>query len=145
MTSPSRKSEEQLSRIASENVLSFSRGLPGFPKETRFALLQHPSIKPLAWLQSIATPDLAFVVSSPFSFFPDYRPDVPEEELTTIGSPNLQETLLLTIVRVLDTSPVELHMNLKAPVIINLQKLLGNQVILKNEAMYSERAVYRFK
>lgn len=137
--------EELLSKISSDNVLFFSRGLPGFPQEKRFVLLQHPSIRPLAWLQSTIHDDLAFVVSSPFSFFRDYRPDVSDEELAMIGAPSSNDTLLVTIIRVIDSEPVELHMNLKAPVVINLKALLANQIILKNEAMYSERAVYKFK
>ena len=138
-------SGDLLSRVTEDNVVVFKKGLPGFPNDTRFVIIQNPSIRPFAWLQSLDTPDLAFVITSPFAFFPDYRPDVPDHELTALGSPPHEQVLILSIVRVINSLPTELHMNLKAPLVANLLTLSASQVILTNEAMYSERATYRIK
>ena len=137
--------EEFLKRVTPKDTLFFPNGLPGFPEETKFVLLQNPEEKPFAWLQSLTTAGLAFVVTSPFVLFPEYRPDVPETDLAALGSPGLEDILLLTILRVINSNPPEIHTNLKAPIIINLRSLASRQVILANESMYSERAVYRVK
>jgi flagellar assembly factor FliW len=139
------KPSDILSRVSPDNIVTFQKGLPGFPNDTRFVIIQNASIRPFAWLQSLDTPDLAFVVTSPFAFFPDYRPDVPDHDLAVLGSPPQEHVLILSILRVMNTVPPELHTNLKAPLIINLLTLAASQVILSNEAMYSEKAIYRVK
>jgi len=135
--------EEFIKRVAPENVMHFQNGLPGFPSDKRFVLVQNPEERPLVWLQSLDSPSLLFVATSPFTLFPDYRPNVPDHELAALGSPAPEETLVLCILRVIPLSTPELHANLKAPVIINLRTLAARQVIITNESMYSERAVYR--
>ncbi|MDD2708757.1 MAG: flagellar assembly protein FliW [Verrucomicrobiae bacterium] len=137
--------DELLKRVTPQSTLTFALGLPGFPDETRFVLLQNPEERPFAWLQSLKTASLSFVVTSPFVLFPEYRPDVPDFDLTALDSPPQEDTLILCIIKVVQTTPTELHTNLKAPLVINLRTLTGRQVILNNEAMYSEIAIYRVK
>lgn len=137
--------DEFLKRVTPQATICFPSGLPGFPNETRFALVQNPEERPFAWLQSLQTADLAFVVTSPFALFPEYRPDVSDTDLAAIGAIATEDVLVLAILRVVDEQPPELHTNLKAPLVINLRTLAARQVILVNEAMYSERAVHRVK
>jgi flagellar assembly factor FliW len=139
------KAENLLSRVTEDNVVFFQKGIPGFPRDQRYVIIQNPGIRPFAWLQSLDTPELAFAITSPFGFFPDYRPDVSELDLGSIGSPPIEHVLLLSIVKIVNSKPIELHMNLKAPLIINATSLAACQVILTNESIYSEKAVYRLK
>ncbi len=136
------KLAQLLQKVAPSNIVRFHHGLPGFPGEDEFVIMQSPENRPLAWLQSMKSPDLAFVVTSPFVLFPEYRPDVPDEDIAEIGSPPLDQILVLTIVKLVNSTPPELHTNLKAPLIINLLTFQARQAILVNESMYSERAVY---
>jgi flagellar assembly factor FliW len=131
--------------LQKQDAVSFDDGIPGFPNEKKFVLLQNPEERPFIWMQSVTNPKLCFIVTSPFTLFPEYLPDVPDDELAGIGSPNSTELMLLTIVKFVNSKSPEVHTNLKAPVIINLKKLQGRQVILNNESIYSERAVYRMK
>ncbi|MBI4024649.1 MAG: flagellar assembly protein FliW [Verrucomicrobia bacterium] len=137
--------EALLKRVAPENVVRFEHGLPGFPTDKQFVLLQNPDERPFVWLQSLNTPELAFVATSPFVLFPEYRPDVPEQDLAAIDTPSSEETLILSLVRIFNSVPPELHTNLKAPIVINFRTFAARQVILANEAMYSEKAIYRVK
>jgi len=138
-----RSYEDFLKRVSPESVVHFDDGLPGFGEEGKFIILQDPDETPFAWMQSLRTPKLAFVVTSPFVLFPDYRPDVPDDALSGLGSPTLDEVLVLCILRIVRSEPVELLTNLKAPIIINLRSLAARQVVLLNESMYSERAAWR--
>lgn len=128
-----------------ENAAYFKDGLPGFPEEKHFVILQTPEERPFAWMRSTKNPAVAFVVTSPFGLHPDYKPDVAEHDLAAIGSPKPEDVLVLSIVRVSSTQPVELHMNLKAPLIINTKNLEARQVILKNESDFSDKFVYQIK
>jgi flagellar assembly factor FliW len=145
MSSPKSAFASLLERVKPENAVHFENGLPGFPGETQFVVLQNPEDRPFAWMQSLKTPSLVFVVTGPFSLFPDYRPDVSDNDLAALGSPKEDEILLLSILKVLPVEPPEIHTNLKAPIVINLRTLRARQVILLNESMYSEKAVYRVK
>lgn len=128
-----------------ESVVKFQRGLPGFPEEHDFVILQDQAERPFAWMQSLKTPALSFVITSPFVLFPDYRPDVPDDELAALGSPRPEEIQVMILVRVVDQSPPELHVNLKAPIVVNMRTLAAGQVVLANETIYSERAVYALR
>lgn len=145
LTNTLQKSENPLSRVTEDNVVFFQKGIPGFPYDQRYIIIQNPGIRPFAWLQSLDTPALAFAITSPFGFFPEYRPDVSDADLASIASPPLDHILLLSIVKIVNSKPIELHMNLKAPLIINAASLAACQVILANESIYSEKAVYRLK
>lgn len=136
---------EPIQETSNENAAYFKEGLPGFPNEKHFVILQRPEERPFAWMKSTKSPEVAFVVTSPFGLYPDYKPDVSDHDLAAIGSPNPADVLVLTIVRVFNTSPIELHMNLKAPLIVNTKSLEARQVILKNESEFSERFIFQIK
>ena len=48
-----------------EDCFEFSEGILGFTEEKKFVVLDGPDDCPLKWLQSIANPDLAFVIMDP--------------------------------------------------------------------------------
>jgi flagellar assembly factor FliW len=66
--------------VAAERVITFPRGLLGFPTLTRYALIQAAQENYFFWLQSVEEPTLAFVVTDPSTFFKGY--DVPLKEET---------------------------------------------------------------
>jgi len=65
--------------VDEERILTFPRGLLGFPDHRRFALIQTGNENYFFWLQSIDEPSLAFVVTDPSIFFKDYQCPVKEE------------------------------------------------------------------
>jgi flagellar assembly factor FliW len=120
-TQPPVASQGFLDRIKQQDAVEFPHGIPGFPAERKFVLLQNPDEKPFIWMQSLQRKDLAFVVTSPFVLFPEYRPDVPSEDLEALENPTESELLVLTIVSIISTKPPLIHANLKAPLVINLK------------------------
>ena len=60
--------------ILEEKVISVPEGIIGFPDFRRFALLDPSSGAGLfLWLQAIDSPDLAFVITDPTAFVPDFK------------------------------------------------------------------------
>ena len=64
--------------VSIEDVVTFE-SLPGFSGRTRFVVMEHDEDTEFAWLVNLDDEDLAFVVASPWSFFPRYDPPVGKE------------------------------------------------------------------
>lgn len=111
--------------VTESEVLTFE-ALPGFPNRTRFVLMEHAEAGELAWLASIEDADLAFVVATPWGFFPNYDPPVEREHLAALGIEKREEVELLSIVTLAGKS---IFLNLAAPLLINVTTRRGIQVI----------------
>src|SRR4051794_22773628 len=65
--------------VDDERIMTFPRGLLGFPNHSRFALIQTGEENYFFWLQSVDDANLAFVVTDPTIFFKDYEVPLREE------------------------------------------------------------------
>src|SRR6187549_765352 len=65
--------------VDADRIITFSRGILGFPKYSRYVLIQPEADSSFYWLQSIEAADLAFVVTDPLLFMPDYQVPLREE------------------------------------------------------------------
>ena len=108
-------------------VIEFPNGLIGLGG-VRFALVGEPE-DAIVWLHSVEDPDLAVPVAKPWTFFPDYAIDLPDDEAERIGVSDPGDAEVLVVVRV-GATPQECFANLKAPVLVANGK--GHQVL--NEA-----------
>lgn len=125
----------QTSRFSSvafepEDVILFPAGLIGMPQERRWVLLADASADAVAWLQSLETPDLAVPVVSPRRFVSGYRLRVTRSELSQLELAENHQAFVLGVVAKNGDS---LTVNLKAPLVINLDKRLGRQVLATDD------------
>ncbi|NLH49777.1 MAG: flagellar assembly protein FliW [Myxococcales bacterium] len=123
--------------VHSDKVIHLLGGLLGFPKSQRFVMLDHDKDSPFKWLQSMDEPFLAVPVTDPKVFFPDYHIRIKRDELATLRVTSAEE-LVVMVVLSLRTDPADMTANLKGPIIIHAQKLIGRQVVLK-ESPFSTR------
>jgi flagellar assembly factor FliW len=113
--------------IPDERVISFPKGLLGFPDCTRFCLLEPGEECCFFWLQSLDDKDLAFVVTDPSQFFPEYSVVIREDQMSGLQMKSLEEAQVFVIVnKVMDS----LTGNLQGPLVINSQNLRGEQIVL---------------
>lgn len=112
--------------IGREDVIRFPEGLPGLRDCRDFVLLADGRNSGLAWLQSVARPEVALPVVSPRRYVPRYQPRVARRELEGLELGDLRAVRVLSIV---GKSPRTVAINLKAPLVINLERRLGRQVI----------------
>jgi len=126
--------------INEEELLTFPAGVIGFPSEQRFALVPHHGSGYIAWLQSVATPGLAFPVVSAHAFGDKY-PDVPVAQAAKdAGIDGDDETLAVMVVLcALANQPATV--NLLAPIVVNATTRKGAQVILEG-TRYSTREFF---
>jgi flagellar assembly factor FliW len=123
--------------VRADKVIHLLGGLLGFPKSQRFVLLDHDVDSPFRWLQSLDEGHLAVPVTDPKLFFPDYHIKIKRDELAALRVTSPDELVVLVIVS-LRGDPADMTANLKGPLIVHAQRLIGRQVVLK-EAPFSTR------
>ncbi len=113
-----------------KNLLHFPAGLIGFPTLHDFIVMPNKKQGPLFWIQSADDPAIAFVLTDPSNFFPDYRvsPDDSERQLLHIGDDD--PCYVLTVVTVPPDQNITL--NLTAPILFTPKSNRAMQIILEN-------------
>lgn len=117
--------------FSSKEVYYFSKGIYGFPQEKRYLFLKLKEFDPFLWLQSAEKPDLAILLIDPFIFFPDYKPEILQKELEFIKVQDLKKAKIYVTVT-LSGKLRQSTLNLLSPLMINPEKRLGKQVVLKS-------------
>ena len=113
--------------IATDRVISFPKGLLGFPRQTRFCLLEPGDDSCFFWLQSLDEPGLAFVVTDPAMFVPEYSVPIRPEQMEDLGLSKLDDAQVFCIVNKLDG---QLTGNLQGPLVVNTLSRVGEQMVL---------------
>jgi flagellar assembly factor FliW len=116
--------------ITQEEIWSFSNGIPGFPAEKQFILLALPDDNQMfTILQSVKTPELAFVLTNPFMFFHDYEFQLDDASIDWLEISDEKDVVVYVILNVKEPFE-ETTANLLAPVVLNQKNRFGKQVIL---------------
>ena len=120
--------------LGSETVVHLPSGLLGFESIKRF-LLTRAEDGPFCWFQAENDRTLSFLVVSPFEVLSEYAPDIPTEDVRSLGIECPDDVLLLNIVTLRPNGVSSV--NLKGPIVINRFSRIGKQVIIGNSAEYS--------
>lgn len=116
--------------IQAEDVIGFPAGLLGLEDCTQWVLLADAQNDALGWLQCTTRPDVALAVVSPRRFVPDYQFRVYRSELAPLELTHVKHAQVLAVVAKNDRS---ITLNLKAPVVVNLERRLGRQLIANGD------------
>src|SRR5262245_45599750 len=119
------------------NAISFPDGIPGFETCRRFVLLTADNLAPLQRLESIEGPPAAFLGIDPRHLLATYRCRLSESDLRALGA-DADSTLLWFAI--ISEDQGVLSANLRAPIVINPQRMIGRQV-LPDEGLYPIRHV----
>lgn len=120
--------------IDDDRIITFSKGIVGFPDLKEFALL-HDSEKgmdSIHWLQSLQEPGFAMPVIDPLRVCPDYNPEVDDEILKNLGELDPDEMLVLVTMTV-PKDVKKMSVNLKGPIVINAVQKTAIQVIVEGD------------
>lgn len=113
-----------------EDLLLFPRGIVAFEDCRHWVLLSDEENPALAWLQSVSRSEVALPVVSPRRFAAGYAVHLVRGQLAPLEFSQFDQAYILTIV---SQSDGDLTLNLKAPLIINLDRRLGRQVLTVDE------------
>ncbi len=112
-------------------IIEFPDGLYGFENETRFTLLPfNPNVdSPMEWMQSLISPHLAFVITDPYLYVPDYKIKLLGEDKRKVKL-QAEDSFLTRCIVTIPENYTEMTANLIAPVVINSKKGIGKQFVL---------------
>ncbi len=116
--------------VADEDVIRFPAGLPGLNDCTSWVLLADAYHEALGWLQSTQQDDVALAVVTPGRFVAGYELRVGRAELGSELAARQDELHVLVIV---GKNQRGITLNLKAPLVIDLAKRVGRQVVASSE------------
>ena len=126
--------------VPEDKVITMSDGMLGFPERKRFCIIPHKKDSPFFWYQSLDDPALAFVVTNPWLFMPDYHIDV-EPAIQAMGIANRDEDKPLecyVTVTIPKGEPEKMTANFLGPILICPQTGRAVQIILTGET-YSHK------
>lgn len=121
--------------IEDSKIITLEGGMIGFPDMKKFALVFDEEKKErgkIKWLQSMDDAEVAFPVMDPVEVKEDYNPTVNDELLKPLGNLTDENTFVLVTVTA-SKNIKELSINLKAPIIINLDNMKGAQLIVEDD------------
>ena len=113
-------------------VVHFQNGIPAFENEHEFIVLPYDEESPYYFMQSLNSPDLAFLLTIPFLFFPDYSFDIDDETIRELDVKSSDKLLYYSMITIPNGSIRYMTANLLAPVVINIENMQAKQVVLEN-------------
>ncbi|WP_312693493.1 flagellar assembly protein FliW [Caproiciproducens sp.] len=123
--------ELQNTESGRQNIIHFDEGILGF-EGVREYLLYHEDEDGIIWnLQSAHSDIPSFVVVDPYPIVNDYNPVFSKSELDYFGETDA-ENLCILVVAVIKPNLSESVINLKSPIVIDVNSKKAKQIILEN-------------
>lgn len=119
----------------SQSIIKMPLGVLGFENVKQYVLLSDPKEAPFLWFQMLDGPKASFLVLNPFLVFPDYQPDLSDDDVAFLGLQSPEEATLFNVVTM--RGPGVATINLKGPIVINRRTLVAKQVIPVNASAFS--------
>lgn len=120
--------------VQEDKIINIDKGIIGFPDMKLFTLVfdSEKESKNIMWLQSLDETAFAMPVMVPNDVVGDYNPTIEDELLKPLGELNPDNTYVLVTVKV-PSNIEDMTINLKAPIIINTDTLIGGQIIVEDD------------
>ncbi len=112
------------------DIINFSQGIIGLSDCRAWVILADEANDALAWLQSVDRPEIAMAVVCPRRFVPSYQIRIGRLELTPLKMSEPREAHVLVAV---GKHQGHITLNLKAPLLLNIEDNLGCQVVNRAE------------
>lgn len=114
-----------------KDIITIKKGIPGFKGLTKFVILDVEDNDIFKLIHSLEDPSLGLIILSPFDVVKDYEIKLNDEVIAELQIEKEQDVVLYSIVT-LNSNPSKITANLMAPIVINIEKKLGQQVIIEN-------------
>lgn len=119
-------------------VFHFENGIPGFEHLHQFVFSEIEGELPMKLMKSVEDEEISLLIASPFFIYPEYEwelPDSSKQELSIQSESDIEVWSIITV----PSEPLQATINLMAPLILNINKKVGKQLILHDNT-YSSRA-----
>lgn len=126
--------------VDDSRIITFPAGLLGFSSFRQYVLLQPDDEGLFYWLQSIESPDLAFVVTDPTMWVENYEATIRREQMEELHLDELEQAQVFVIVNKYDES---LTANLQGPLVINMRNHQAMQLVLAEKRWTTRHEIVR--
>ena len=128
--------------IEEDKIVQFDDGIPAFEDEHEFVILPYDSDSPYVFLQSVKTPELAFMMAMPFVFFPDYEFQLDDVITKRLGIRTAEDVLIYVLITIPAGEFKDMTANLVAPVVISRRTFLAKQVVLEKSKYTTKHRLF---
>ena len=128
--------------VAEDKVVHFADGIPAFEDEHEFVIVPYDEESPYVFLQSLTTPDLAFLMTMPFIFFPDYEFEIDDENQNKLELTRQEDMLIYTLLTINGGKVKDMTANLMAPVVVNTANMQARQVVLDRSSYTTKHRLF---
>ncbi len=131
--------------IEDDKIITFPKGIIGFPDMTQFALMhdKDKDSNAIRWLQSLDDPVFAMPVMDPLYVKPDFNPVVGEDVIQDL-LPMEDEDMLVLVTVTVPHDLTKMTVNLKGPIIINSSSCVAAQVIIDDDDYPVKYPIYDY-
>lgn len=117
--------------VDEEKIVHFKEGIPAFEDEHEFLIIPYDEESPYYFMQSLKSPELAFLITTPFIFFPEYVIEIDDETLNELSIKNQEDVMLYSLITIPNGSVRYMTANLLAPVVINTDNMQAKQIVME--------------
>jgi len=128
--------------IEEEKIIMFPAGIPAFEEEKEFVIIPYDEESPFVFLQSLQTAELAFLMTSPFVFFPEYQFEIDDESIEALGIEKEEDLLIYALLTLPGKDIKQMTANLLAPIVINQQNHRAKQIILEKSEYKTKHLLF---
>ena len=114
-----------------DKIVHFKHGIPAFEEEHEFLIIPYDEESPYYFMQSLKTPELAFLITTPFIFFPEYMIEIDDETIEELDIKKQEDVMLYTLITIPNGSVRYMTANLLAPVVINTENMQAKQMVME--------------
>ena len=131
--------------VEEKSIVHFAQGIPAFEDEYEFVIIPYDEESPYVFLQSLQTPDLAFLMTSPYLFFKDYEFEIDDATEKKLGLEKPEDVAVYVLLTIPGGSIKDMTANLMAPVIINKNTMQAKQVVLEKSPYTTKHRLFPAK
>lgn len=125
-----------------EDIIHFKKGIPGFNDLKEFIYFPIKDNEVFSVLHSIEDREVGFIVTSPFSVIKEYEIKLDDDIIEKLKIEKESDVLVVNTVT-LNSKLENITVNMCAPIVINIKKKLGEQIILNNQKYLVKQPLFK--
>ena len=126
-------------------IVHFADGIPAFEEEHEFLIIPYDEESPYVFLQSLTTPELAFLMTMPFVFFPEYEFELDDVNQEKLGLTRQEDMLVYMLLTIPDGQVESMTANLMAPIVMNQVTMQARQIVLDKSPYTTKHRLFPAK
>lgn len=128
--------------VDEKKIVHFKEGIPAFENEHEFVILPYEEDSPYYFMQSLSSPDLAFLLTIPFLFFNDYSFEIDDETIKELDIKDSENVFYYSMVTIPNGSIRYMTANLLAPIVLNGENMQAKQVVLEKSTYTTKHRLF---